>query len=186
MIDSAWKVLGKPRVLGTGSLDILALLNGSRGSHVSSRWCQVEEIGLHDYHIHLNAYTYDMIQVIDDWVELSPGGGAVHVVVEYEPHGIEPQVGDIVFFEAFARSQRSLVFPVNEPMIVRVSHLSHFLLFTQLGHIPGPKAWLSPHAFILFRRLCPELIYLWLSSLILQEKRNMTIPKTSSKRRASR
>jgi hypothetical protein len=30
------------------------------------------------------------------------------------------QAKDVVFFEAFARSQRSLVFPVNEPMEVKV------------------------------------------------------------------
>jgi hypothetical protein len=29
---------------------------------------------------------------MDEWVELSPGGGALHVVVEYEPVGMEPQV----------------------------------------------------------------------------------------------
>lgn len=69
-VDSSWKsALGGSMVggrdLGTGSLDILSLLNGSRGSHV-----------------------------MDEWVELSPGGGALHVVVEYEPVGMEPQVGD--------------------------------------------------------------------------------------------
>lgn len=58
-------------------------------------------------------------QVMDEWVELSPGGGALHVVVEYEPVGMEPQVNDVVFFEAFARSERSLVVPPNEPMVVR-------------------------------------------------------------------
>ncbi len=90
--SSMWKsTLGaKGKELGTGSLDILALLNGSRGSHV-----------------------------MDDWVELSPGGGALHVVVEYEPVGMEPEKDDVVFFEAFARSPRSLVFPHNEPMVVR-------------------------------------------------------------------
>lgn len=56
---------------------------------------------------------------MDEWVELSPGGGALHVVVEYEPVGMEPQVNDVVFLEAFARSERSLVVPPNEPMVVR-------------------------------------------------------------------
>jgi len=87
---SSWRSKGKD--LGTGSLDILPLLNGSRGSHV-----------------------------MDEWIDLSPGGGALHVVVEYEPVGMEPEVEDVVFFEAFARSPRSLVFPPNEPMVVRVS-----------------------------------------------------------------
>ena len=41
---------------------------------------------------------------MDEWVELSPGGGALHVVLEYEPVGMEPQVNDVVFLEAFARS----------------------------------------------------------------------------------
>lgn len=86
---SSWRSKGKD--LGTGSLDILPLLNGSRGSHV-----------------------------MDEWVDLSPGGGALHVVVEYEPVGMEPEVDDVVCFEAFARSPRSLVFPPNEPMVVRV------------------------------------------------------------------
>lgn len=36
VVDSSWKVVGKGNVLGTGSLDILPLLNGSRGSHVRS------------------------------------------------------------------------------------------------------------------------------------------------------
>ena len=86
---SSWRSKGKD--LGTGSLDILPLLNGSRGSHV-----------------------------MDEWIDLSPGGGALHVVVEYEPVGMEPEVDDVVCFEAFARSPRSLVFPPNEPMVVRV------------------------------------------------------------------
>lgn len=69
-------------------------------------------------------------QVMDEWVELSPGGGALHVVVEYEPIGMEPQLNDVVFFESFARSGRSLVFPPNEPMVVRVStELPHWILF---------------------------------------------------------
>lgn len=39
---SSWKSLGgKPKELGTGSLDILALLNGSRGSHVSKEYVRV-------------------------------------------------------------------------------------------------------------------------------------------------
>jgi len=82
----------KGRDLGSGSLDILPLLNGSRGSHV-----------------------------MDEWVSLSPGPGRLHVVVEYEPVGMVPEMDDVVFFEAFARSPRSLVLPTNEPMVVRVS-----------------------------------------------------------------
>lgn len=66
--------------------------------------------------------------MIDDWVELSPGGGSLHVVVEYEPVGMEPEVDDIVFFEAFARSGRSLVFPPNEPMVVRAVSGAYLLV----------------------------------------------------------
>ncbi len=62
---------------------------------------------------------------MDEWVELSPGGGALHVVLEYEPVGMEPQVNDVVFLEAFARSPRSLVLPPNEPMVVRVRLFFH-------------------------------------------------------------
>jgi hypothetical protein len=58
--------------------------------------------------------------VIEGWLPLSPEGGSLRVVVEYEPHGLEPREGDVVFFEAFARSHRSLVFPPNEPMVVKV------------------------------------------------------------------
>jgi hypothetical protein len=81
---------------------------------------------------------------MQEWVELSPNGGKLNVVIEYEPYGMEPQVSirpdsrvhplpvslfdlcvgqvnDVVFFEAFARSHRSLIFPINEPMVVEVS-----------------------------------------------------------------
>jgi len=108
---SSWRSKGKD--LGTGSLDILPLLNGSRGSHV-----------------------------MDEWIDLSPGGGALHVVVEYEPVGMEPEVEDVVFFEAFARSPRSLVFPPNEPMVVRVSTFW-----------PGGREGLSIYCFSFFSLL---------------------------------
>ncbi|KAM3574124.1 hypothetical protein VYU27_003933 [Nannochloropsis oceanica] len=107
---SSWRSKGKD--LGTGSLDILPLLNGSRGSHV-----------------------------MDEWIDLSPGGGALHVVVEYEPIGMEPEVDDVVCFEAFARSPRSLVFPPNEPMVVRAVSGAYLLLGFRT---PGTRQAHSP------------------------------------------
>ncbi|CAN0522630.1 unnamed protein product, partial [Ectocarpus sp. 8 AP-2014] len=40
--------------------------------------------------------------LIDTWVELEPKG-RVHVHVEYEPKGIQPEKNDVVFLESFAR-----------------------------------------------------------------------------------
>jgi len=39
-----------------------------------------------------------MVKVMDEWLELSLGG-RVHLVLEYDPVGMEPQVDDIVYFE---------------------------------------------------------------------------------------
>jgi hypothetical protein len=36
--------------------------------------------------------TFDIVQVINDWVQLSPDGGSLHVMVEYDPVGLEPMV----------------------------------------------------------------------------------------------
>lgn len=136
-------------------------------------------------------------QVMNDWVGLS-GGGSLHVVVEYDPVGMEPQVraavlssfntrifkpvsiercrisggpsrkssaepcsnlvsvdnavgpqvNDVVFFEAFARSPRSLVFPVNEPMVVKVRGSMIHCVVERLNHpatIHGPGLCLPTH-----------------------------------------
>ncbi|CAM9322002.1 unnamed protein product [Ectocarpus sp. 6 AP-2014] len=55
--------------------------------------------------------------LIDTWVELEPKG-RVHVHVEYEPKGIQPEKNDVVFLESFARWGDSLVIPPGVPMVV--------------------------------------------------------------------
>ncbi|CAM9448799.1 unnamed protein product [Ectocarpus sp. 4 AP-2014] len=55
--------------------------------------------------------------LIDTWVELEPKG-RVHVHVEYEPKGIQPEKNDVVFLESFARWGDSLVIPPSVPMVV--------------------------------------------------------------------
>ncbi|CAM9679751.1 unnamed protein product [Phaeothamnion confervicola] len=58
------------------------------------------------------------MELLDTWVELEPQG-RVHLIVEYEPKGIEPRRHDVVFLESFARWNKSLVLPPREPMIIR-------------------------------------------------------------------
>eukprot|EP00611_Tribonema_gayanum_P028377 TRINITY_DN7282_c0_g1_i1.p1 TRINITY_DN7282_c0_g1~~TRINITY_DN7282_c0_g1_i1.p1 ORF type:complete len:324 (+),score=103.58 TRINITY_DN7282_c0_g1_i1:220-1191(+) len=55
--------------------------------------------------------------VLDVWVELQPSG-RVHLLVEYEPRGLAPQQGDVVYTESFARWPRSVVLPHQEPLQV--------------------------------------------------------------------
>lgn len=58
--DASWKSAlggaGKGRDLGTGSLDILSLLNGARGSHVCGFWfpARIEQ----SFRVCLHLYTY--------------------------------------------------------------------------------------------------------------------------------
>ena len=55
--------------------------------------------------------------IIDTWITLSQGG-SVHVLIGYEPHGIEPVVNDVVALEGFARHDGALVLKQDGPMKV--------------------------------------------------------------------
>jgi hypothetical protein len=55
--------------------------------------------------------------LVDTWISLSHGG-SVHVLVGYEPHGIEPAKGDVVALEAFARNEGNLVLGKDDPLKV--------------------------------------------------------------------
>jgi len=55
--------------------------------------------------------------IIDTWINLSPSG-SVHVLIGYEPHGIEPDVNDVVCLEGFSRHKSSLILDPLAPMKV--------------------------------------------------------------------
>jgi hypothetical protein len=54
--------------------------------------------------------------VLDTWIELQPQG-RLHVLVEYEPRGMNPRPGDVLFLESFVRCPTSIVLPPNEPLV---------------------------------------------------------------------
>ena len=56
--------------------------------------------------------------IIDTWINLDTCG-QVHVLVGYEPRGIDPTLGDIVCMEMFVRRKSSLVLDPLAPMKVR-------------------------------------------------------------------
>ena len=67
--------------------------------------------------------------VMDIWVPLSPPFiSKVHLLIEYEPWGMDPEVGDLVYFEAFARKMSSSILPPNEPFLVQAINGSFLLL----------------------------------------------------------
>lgn len=82
--------------------------------------------------------------VMDVWVKLATAG-QVHLIIEYEPHGEDPQVNDIVFLEAFARQPRSLILPPYEPFVVRAISGNHLLLsFYTESRARGSSSSASP------------------------------------------
>ena len=57
--------------------------------------------------------------LLDCWISLdNPAGGRVHVLIAYEPNGIEPVAGDVVCLEAFARNPNNLLLKPDHPMQV--------------------------------------------------------------------
>lgn len=66
---------------------------------------------------------------MDIWVPLCPPFlSKVHLLIEYEPWGMDPEVGDLVYLEAFARKVSSNVLPPNEPFLVQAINGSSLLL----------------------------------------------------------
>jgi hypothetical protein len=55
--------------------------------------------------------------IIDTTIHLEPQG-EVRCLIGYEPHGIEPAVGDIIVMEAFARKSANLILDKDAPMKV--------------------------------------------------------------------
>uniref|UniRef100_A0A7S1UJC0 C2 domain-containing protein n=1 Tax=Phaeomonas parva TaxID=124430 RepID=A0A7S1UJC0_9STRA len=114
--------------------------------------------------VELSALLLGEAQVLDVWVPLQTGahskvkGGkgeeskdeprpgaplqpvvdefapAVHIVVEYEPEGLHPQRGDIVYLEPFARSPVNQIIPPGEPMAVIEMSGSYALVGFQSGY----------------------------------------------------
>lgn len=92
------------------------------------------------------------VDLLDAWVPLQPSG-RLHMLIEYEPKGIQPTAHDVVHLESFARWQNSLLFPPSTPLVVVDTKNNHVLAAYTTPSGFGGRVRLHRNAVYVIERL---------------------------------
>jgi len=81
----------------------------------------------------LNPLLHSEVAMMETRVALDNGQGEVHIILEYSPAGMDPQIGDIVAFESFARHPSSIAVRSGEPFRCLESNANWLLVESTAG-----------------------------------------------------